>query len=150
LANFAQSVVIDAPVPIVFVFHERDDALQLLSPPFPPIRIVSKSGGLQVGARVEVRIAGLPWTALHTAYQPNRLFVDEQIRGPFQKWIHRHEFEDLGTKTRLTDRVEYILPGGAIVTAFFGWAVRIALRRAFVYRHRVTRRICESLRTGIS
>jgi ligand-binding SRPBCC domain-containing protein len=140
---FVQSVVIHAPVEKVFGFHERDDALDLLSPSFPPVRKVSSTGGIQPGARVVLRIGIFRWVALHTAYEKNRLFVDEQIDGPFRKWVHRHEFESEENRTRLTDRVEYELPGGWLGNTFAGWGVQLGLRRMFAHRHRVTREFCE-------
>ena len=140
---FVKSVVIDAPVETVFGFHEREDALRLLTPRFPPVRVVNKSGGLAPGSRVELRVIFFHWIALHTAYERHRLFVDEQIRGPFAEWIHRHEFEPVGGKTRLTDRVSYRLPGGALVNAAFGWMIRIGLHRMFLHRHKVTKQFCE-------
>ena len=146
MATFTKSIVIDAPVETVFGFHERPDALLLLTPPFPPVRLVSKSGGIETGARVELRVGFLPWVALHTAYERNRIFVDEQIKGPFAKWVHRHEFESLGKKTRLTDRVEYLLPGGAFVNAVLGWTVKIGLHQTFSHRHKVTKERCEQAR----
>jgi ligand-binding SRPBCC domain-containing protein len=93
--------------------------------------------------RVELRVGLIRWVALHTAYEKDRLFVDEQIRGPFAKWVHRHEFEAAGGKTRLTDRIEYELPGGPLVNKLFGWTVIPGLRNMFASRHRVTREICE-------
>ncbi len=145
---FTQSIVIDAPVETVFGFHEQPDALSLLSPPFPPLRVVSKSGGLEVGSRVELRIGPIPWVALHTAYERDRLFVDEQVRGPFAKWVHRHEFEALGNRTRLTDRLEYRLPGGDLVNSAASWLVAIGLRQMFDHRHRVTKELCEALQAS--
>jgi len=130
-------------VSAVFAFHEREDALALLSPPFPPTRVISRTGGIRSGARVELSLSGLRWVALHTAYEKNRLFVDEQVEGPFAKWVHRHEFEDLGSRTRLTDTVEYLLPGGGLVNLVFGPFVKPALYNLFRYRHRVTRNWCE-------
>jgi ligand-binding SRPBCC domain-containing protein len=141
---FVRSVLIDAPVADVFRFHEREDALQLLTPSFPPIRLVKKTGkGIEKGARVELSIAGVPWIALHTAYQRNKLFEDKQIQGPMAKWVHRHEFAAEGSKTRLTDRVEYELPGGPLVNALFGWTVKLGLGNMFAHRHSVTRKLCE-------
>ena len=58
-------------------------------------------------------------------------------------WVHRHEFEDLGGKTRLTDRVSYRLRGGVVVEAAIGWLARLAIAALFRFRHRVTRRMCE-------
>lgn len=144
MPTFVKSVLIDAPVGAVFGFHERPDALALLTPAFPPVRVIGKTGGIEVGSRVELRVGFFSWVALHTLYEKNRLFVDEQIQGPFAKWVHRHEFEDVDGKTRLTDRVEYQLPGGPIVNVLFGRMVKSGLNRMFKHRHRVTKQLCEN------
>ncbi len=142
---FVKQVVVQAPVEAVFAFHERDDALALLSPPFPPLRVVSRQGGIRTGARVDLRIGPVRWLAAHTDYRPNELFVDEQLAGPFASWVHRHEFEPLGLgTTRLTDRVTFELPGGAVVNALFGRLVAWSLIPMFRFRHRATRLACES------
>jgi ligand-binding SRPBCC domain-containing protein len=147
VATFVKSVVIAAPVAVVFAFHEREDALALLSPPFPPVRVVSRSGGIAAGARVDLRIGPVRWLAIHTAYERHRLFVDEQMAGPFASWVHRHEFESIDAQTsRLTDHVRFTLPGGAAVNALFGSIVAWSLRPMFVHRHRITRRMCEAAR----
>ena len=136
-----------APVEQVFAFHERDDALAQLSPPFPPLRVVSRQGGIRVGARVDLRIGPVRWLAAHTDYRPNELFVDEQLAGPFTSRVHRHEFEPLGPRTtRLTDRVTFELPGGPVVNALFGRLVAWSLIPMFRFRHRATRLACESSR----
>ncbi|MEO8129229.1 MAG: SRPBCC family protein [Bryobacteraceae bacterium] len=140
MPGFVKSVLIDAPVDKVFRFHERPDALALLSPPFPPVRLIARTGkGVEAGVRVELRVGVFRWVAMHTECEKNRLFVDEQIQGPFAKWLHRHEFEAVGSQTRLTDRIEYELPGGLLVTLAFGWMVTLGLRNMFSHRHRVTR-----------
>lgn len=147
MPTFVREVVIDAPVADVFAFHERDDALPLLSPAFPPVRVVGKSGGIEAGGRVELRVAGLiKWVALHVEYDRNRLFVDEQVEGPFRKWRHFHEFESIGARTRLRDRVEYELPGGAWMNTLAAWLVTAGLNQMFRHRHRVTRHYCEARR----
>lgn len=144
---FVRAVEIHAPVSVVFAFHERDDALPLLSPPFPPVRVVNRAGGIAVGARVELCIGGVVrWVAGHTAFERDRLFVDEQLEGPFTRWVHRHEFEDLGDRTRLTDRITYELPGGAATQWLAPLLVAPGLHQMFRHRHRVTRRHCESRR----
>ncbi len=140
--TFVKSSLIDASVPEVFAFHEREDALALLSPSFPPIRVVSRSGGIRTGARVVIRIGPVTWVAHHTEFEQDRLFVDEQVSGPFALWVHRHEFLDEGGRCRLTDRLTFALRGGSLVNAVFGWAVLIGLRRMFAHRHAVTRAFC--------
>lgn len=147
VALFVRSVVVKAPVAVVFAFHERDDALAVLSPPFPPVRVVSRRGGIATGARVDLRIGPIRWLALHTTFERNCLFVDEQIEGPFASWVHRHEFEAIDVQTtRLTDHVTFTLPGGPLVNALLGRVVALSLVPMFVHRHRVTRRMCEASR----
>jgi ligand-binding SRPBCC domain-containing protein len=141
---FLRSVLINAPVGRVFRFHEQDDALALLTPTFPPVRILSRTGGIGVGARVELRVGPFSWVALHTGYEQDRWFEDRQIQGPFAQWIHRHEFEAVGTGTRLTDRISYELPGGLLVNWLLAWTVRVGLHSQFAHRHRVTKQICEA------
>jgi ligand-binding SRPBCC domain-containing protein len=128
MACFTRSRIIDAPVEIVFGYHERPDALQLLAPRFPPVQILKKTGGIEAGSRVELKVGMLHWVAVHTRYHKNRLFVDEQVEGPFALWVHRHEFQSLGDKSRLTDCVTYTLPGGGWINAMFGWLVKLGLR----------------------
>jgi ligand-binding SRPBCC domain-containing protein len=143
VSTFVKTVIIDAPVGVVFGFHEREDALSMLSPAFPPVRMIGRTAGIQPGSRVELRVGFFSWIALHTAYEKDRLFVDEQIEGPFAKWIHRHEFEDADGKTRLTDRVEFHLPGGLLINTLFGWIVKLGLKHMFNHRQRVTKQVCE-------
>jgi ligand-binding SRPBCC domain-containing protein len=143
MPTFRKSIVVDAPVEIVFGFHEREDALQLLSPAFPAVRVIRRQGGIETGSRVELKIGPFDWVALHSAYQENQFFEDQQISGPFAKWIHRHEFEPVGHATLLTDRVEYRLPGGVWINHFFGWAIQLALCQMFRHRHKITKQYCE-------
>jgi ligand-binding SRPBCC domain-containing protein len=140
---FVKSVLIEAPVRDVFGFHERADALTLLSPPFPPVRVISRVGGIKTGAQVVLKVGLVRWIARHIAYEKDRLFVDEQIRGPFRSWVHRHEFEAVDGKTRLTDRIEYQLHGGPLANLLFGSIINMVLGNMFRYRHRVIREFCE-------
>lgn len=39
-----------------------------------------------------------------------RAFTDRQVRGPYHTWIHRHDFEEDGEATVMTDIVRYRLP----------------------------------------
>lgn len=143
MPTFVKSVLIDAPVRDVFSFHERDDALPRLSPPFPPVRVISRTGGIKTGAQVVLKVGLVRWIARHTAYEKHRLFVDEQVRGPFRSWVHRHEFEAVDGKTRLTDRIEYQLYGGPLAHLLVSWAINRVLENMFRHRHRLTRQFCE-------
>ena len=147
MMQFEHSSWIAAPVEKVFDFHKRRDAIELLMPPDQKVQLVSREGGLEAGARVEFRIPIGPftirWVAHHIAYEENRLFIDEQREGPFAAWVHAHLFKEENGGTRLTDSIELALPGGPLVEALAGWAVKRKLWKMFEYRHEVTRRMCE-------
>ncbi|MEQ1946964.1 MAG: SRPBCC family protein [Bryobacteraceae bacterium] len=143
MPTFQKSVLVNAPVETVFGFHQREDALRLLSPAFPPLKVLRKEGGLEPGSMVELKIGPVRWVARHSAFKKNEFFEDRQESGPFATWIHRHEFEAVGNATRLTDRIEYQLPGGALINTLFGWMVKLGLLQMFRERHRATKRYCE-------
>lgn len=146
---FEHSSLIHAPLEKVFAFHEDPAALELLTPPWAPVKVLSREGGIGLGARVVLELPIGPfrqrWVAVHTAYEANRLFVDTQVEGPFRSWVHEHRFCDTGRgTTRLTDRIEFHLPGGFIADLLGSWLARLQLRRMFRYRHEATRRYCET------
>lgn len=143
MPRFVKSSVIDAPIHVVFGFHEREDALPLLTPRFPPARVLSRRGGIEKGAEVVLQVGPFRWVAKHTDYVRNKLFVDEQVSGPFAYWAHRHEFSDEAGRTRLTDNVEFRIPGGTLANAIFGWMPKLGLAQMFAHRHRVTKQYCE-------
>lgn len=147
---FVMETRIAAPPDAVFAFHESPGALAALMPPWEQMRVVEGGGCLAPGSRVVLRgrILGLVpirWVAVHTDYEPPRLFADRQESGPFAYWRHRHLFLDDGEGgTLLRDEVEYAAPLGLIGQWLGGWLIRAKLQRMFAYRHEKTRRIIES------
>ncbi len=148
MLHFRYTSTIAAPVATVWAFHERPDILETLTPPWQPVEILRREGGLGIGAISEFQLwlGPLPirWLARHTACEPPHLFVDEQVDGPLEFWQHRHEFTAVGAQTQLTDAIAYALPGGEIAEALLGWWVEARLQDMFAYRHRVTREACEA------
>lgn len=136
------------PMPVsaetLFAWHEREGAFERLNPPFDPVVIEQREGGLEVGARTVLRMKLGPgshrWVALHTAYERGRMFRDEQESGPFASWAHTHRFEPQPDGTSVMhDEIDYALPMGAIGTALGSAFARSTLERAFAYRHAVLR-----------
>ncbi|MBW4565550.1 MAG: cyclase [Mojavia pulchra JT2-VF2] len=148
MLHFKHSSVINAPPEVVWKFHERPDILQMLTPPWQPVKVMRREGGLEVGAITEFRLSlgplPLTWLARHTQCEKYRLFTDEQISGPFETWIHRHELEPENGNTRLTDAISFAMPGGNAFEFISGWLVQAQLEATFRYRHYVTKRECES------
>ena len=148
MAVFEKRSRIRASPAVVFAFHERPDALALLTPPGDATTIISKDPGLQVGARtvLETRIGPITQrlVAVHVAYEPGRMFADEMVEGPFARWLHTHTMESDGEGgCWLTDHIEYALPLGTLGALGGGWFARRKLRTLFDHRHAVTRAACE-------
>lgn len=123
----------------VFAWHMRPGAFERLLPPWERAEVVERSGPLQDGARVVLRLrlgpASFRWVALHRDFVPGRQFVDQQVEGPFTSWVHVHRFEPEGPSAcRITDRVECTPPPGAAVA---GWLVRRKVQSMLDYRHRL-------------
>ena len=147
MLHFKYSSVINASVDKVWQFYERPDILQLLTPPWQPVEVIRREGGLGVGAISEFRInlgpVPVKWLAKHIECQPNSLFVDEQIEGPMVSWTHQHLFEAVDRQTKLTDAISYELPGSWLAELLLGWWVKARLSDMFRYRHQVTKKECE-------
>lgn len=129
------------PIADVFAWHMRPRALERLMPPWENARVADRSGGIEDGGRVHVRIRRGPvtmdWRLRHTAFESGKRFRDEQESGPFASWAHNHEFEpadDGGTVLR--DSIEWEPPLGSAASLFAGPIVERELERLFAFRGR--------------
>lgn len=131
----------------LFAFHERPEALALLSPKNGAVRVVQPPASLRVGEEAIVKVGFGPlratWVARHTVYDPPHRFVDEQVSGPFRSWRHEHLVEACPEGAALTDKIDFDLPAGPLGRAVAP-IVAAMLKRAFADRHEATRRAVES------
>jgi len=132
-----------APVAIQRAFALFEDPYNLakITPAWLTFRIKTRQRIVMGrGARLDytIRWLGLPltWRTLITDYDPPRLFVDQQIRGPFQLWRHRHEFRETAVGTVISDRVDYRLPLGLLGDLAHALVVRRQLICIFRFRQR--------------
>lgn len=138
--RFTKQSAIEAPVEDVFRWHARPGALERLSPPWDPVGVVRRTGGIEKGAVVTLKMHAGPvpyeWMAEHTDFEENRMFRDRQIKGPFSKWVHTHLFEPDGNGACvMEDRIDFALP----FHPFGNMAAPLVLKeldRIFEYRHR--------------
>ncbi|MGF1491748.1 MAG: SRPBCC family protein [Microcoleaceae cyanobacterium] len=152
MLHFQYSSLIDAPIETVWEFHLRPDILQLLTPPWQPVEVVRREGGLDIGAITEIRIGlgpiAVPWRAVLTECDRPYLFTDVQQEGPLESWTHRHQFSpEQGVagqiQTRLTDTIQFSLPGGWLLEQGLNWWVQERLTDMFRYRHQITHQECQ-------
>lgn len=140
-AIFEKTSRINAPVADAFQWHARLGAIERYSPPWDPIKVIRRTGGIEKDAEVVIRMKAGPvpyrWHARHTDYAENRMFRDRQLRGPFSEWIHTHEFEPDGDNAcYVTDHIEYRLLPHPFRKSFSYKLIENQLAPIFEYRHR--------------
>lgn len=123
----------------VFAFFQVPENLAHITPPSMGFRILTPSPiEMRTGALIDytVRIFGIPvrWRTLITTYDPPRMFVDEQLKGPYSFWHHTHAFIEQEECTLMVDTVRYALPFGPLGKIAHAMVVRRQIERIFAYR----------------
>jgi len=153
MKRFEYSSVMQATVEQVWAFHDRPDILEILTPPWQPVEVVRREGGLGIGAESEFKLwlgpVPVTWLSRHVECAPPLVFADRQVQGPMAFWLHRHCFKALEPQSnapgqmRLTDAIEYELPAGETTEPLLQSWIASRLTDMFAYRHRVTKLACE-------
>jgi ligand-binding SRPBCC domain-containing protein len=136
----------------LFPFFAEAANLEKITPPFLHFRILTPLPiQMRQGARIDYKISlhGIPmrWRTEITVWEPPFRFVDTQIKGPYRQWIHEHTFEERDGGTLCRDRVEYRVPGGALVHTLL---VERDVRTIFAYRREALARIFSPTLTSAS
>ena len=129
------------PAPLEDVFHFFADAtnLEALTPSTLQFQVLTKTPiemtqGAVIDYRLKIHRIPVHWQSEITSWAPPNGFVDEQKKGPYRLWIHKHSFQQHEPGTLVKDDVTYRVPGGRIVHRLF---VRGDLKQIFAFRHRV-------------
>ncbi len=143
MAEFIGSVALPFPAREVYRWHVRPGAFERLMPPWAAIETPAHMEGIREGSRVRFLLRkGLlrfHWEALHREFIEDRQFVDEQVKGPFPRWVHTHRFTEAGAgECTVEDRIVYTLPLGALGRIAGGGMLDRDLARMFAFRHRRT------------
>lgn len=127
----------------VFEFFSDPVNLEAITPDSLNFRIVSPHPvpmceGVHIDYKLRVHGFPIHWTSCITRWRPPYEFVDEQVRGPYRLWRHRHRFAEHSGGTLIGDVVDYRPPGGWLMDRMF---VRRDLKRIFRFRQQKIREL---------
>jgi hypothetical protein len=127
------------PLPEVFEFFSRASNLERITPPWLSFSIIGAEPREVAAGTVipyRLRLHGLPliWISQIEQFERGRLFVDRQLFGPYQQWVHRHQFEADGDHTVVRDEIRYELPLGWLGGIAGRLFVNRDVQRIFAYR----------------
>jgi ligand-binding SRPBCC domain-containing protein len=131
--------LVERPPDEVFDFFSQARNLEAITPPWLGFAVltpdpIEMGPGTLIEYRLKLHRLPLRWLTSIDAWEPGRLFVDRQVRGPYRVWHHRHEFEPHPRGTVVRDRVNYALPLGVLGAAAHLALVRRDLARIFDFR----------------
>jgi len=138
------TTTLSMPIDEVFAFFSEAGNLERVTPPElgfqidTPLPIEMGKGTL---IEYTLRLFGFPirWRTLISEWNPPHGFVDEQLKGPYRQWIHRHSFRSFGDSTIMEDNVCYRLPlwpMGELALPL----IRMQLKRIFRFREKAVRK----------
>lgn len=140
-----RSQIVPRTVDEVFPFYADPGNLSRLTPGWLGFTVLTPDVEMHAGARIDYRVRplGVPqrWTSLISVWDPPHRFVDEQVRGPYRRWHHLHEFRAVEGGTEIRDTVTYALPFGPLGRLAHALLVRHQLRAIFEYRERRVREL---------
>ena len=137
---------IDKPPQEVFPFFSEASNLETITPDFLGFKILNKStASIKTGTIInyKLKLHGIPlkWKTEILDFQQDKFFIDNQIKGPYKKWLHKHSFVPYRKGTLIIDDITYKLPLGKIGHLFAGHFVAKDVQKIFTFRQNTLKKV---------
>ena len=136
-----KETVINRPLKEVFDFFSKAENLNEITPPDMQFQILTALPiNIQKGTLIDykIKVNGIPfkWKTLISTWEPPHRFVDEQLKGPYNTWIHEHTFEERDGKTYMKDVVKFKSPGWILEPLINSLFIEKKVKGIFEYREK--------------
>lgn len=137
---------VHAPLSVVADFHAQSASMGAITPPPVKAQVHQAPARLNEGDEMDFTLwlGPLPirWVARIEDVSGNG-FSDRQLRGPFRRWVHRHQFRAIDNQTtEVIDEIEAGLQPHPL-WAVVGLGMWLNLPLLFAYRGWKTKRLLE-------
>jgi ligand-binding SRPBCC domain-containing protein len=146
LYSLKRKQVVNKPPVEVFDFFSKPENLARITPSnmgfntLTPSPIVMRTGTV-IDYTIKILGFSVHWRTLISSFDPPRSFTDEQLKGPYSIWHHKHQFEKTENGTFIKDNVTYALPFGFLGRIVHTLFVKRQLNHIFDYRFTVIKEI---------
>lgn len=140
MESFEARIELPCTVEQVFDLVARPEGIKKISPPEMGLYFTNSPERYALGTKVEFKVQamGLVREITHevTAFNDPTSFIEEQISGPFQHWVHEHIFESREDGGCVAiDRIQFLPPGGVAGMIMTASKILANLEDGFDYRH---------------
>lgn len=103
------------PLQQVFAFFQNENNLEQITPDFLGFKVLGKStpeiqNHTFIDYQLKLHGISLKWKTEILGWSPPHSFADNQVKGPYAKWYHQHDFKSFGSGTLMTDQIWFKLP----------------------------------------
>ena len=137
--TFYKEQFVPSDLDTVFEFFSRPENLEKITPSSMGFNIITPTPiDMKEGAIIDytVKIMGVPmrWRTMITSYKKNEYFVDEQLKGPYSYWHHKHTFKEVEGGVLIIDEITYALPIQAFRLIVHPGLIKPQLNQIFNFR----------------
>jgi len=133
---------INGSIDKVFSFFKKPENLAKLTPRKLNFKILTPSPiKMKDGQLIDYTITlfgkKVHWRTLISDYCEPNMFIDQQLKGPYLLWHHKHEFNQVQNKVEMIDEVTYAIPFGFLGQIVHYIYIRRELEYIFKYRNKI-------------
>ena len=137
--TFYKEQFVPSDLDTVFEFFSRPENLEKITPSSMGFNIITPTPiDMKEGAIIDytVKIMAVPmrWRTMITSYKKNEYFVDEQLKGPYSYWYHKHTFKEVEGGVLIIDEITYALPIQAFRLIVHPVLIKPQLNQIFNFR----------------